>query len=82
MKDYATWQAPVGGLAVWLNFKPRISLVKLAKKTKARDLFLPKTILYQNKDICAMRLGYGHLNEDEIENVIKILKSSIDEILL
>ena len=29
-----------------------------------------------------MRLGYGHLNEDEIENVIKILKSSIDEILL
>lgn len=81
-KDYATWQAPVGGLAVWLNFKPRISLVKLAKKTKARDLFLPKTILYQNKDICAMRLGYGHLNEDEIENVIKILKSSIDEILL
>ena len=82
LKDYATWQAPVGGLAVWLNFKPRISLVKLAKKTKARDLFLPKTILYQNKDICAMRLGYGHLNEDEIENVIKILKSSIDEILL
>jgi len=81
-KDYATWQAPVGGLAVWLNFKPRVSLVKLAKKTKARDLFLPKTILYQNKDICAMRLGYGHLNEDEIENVIKILKSSIDEILL
>ena len=81
-KDYATWQAPVGGLAVWLNFKPRISLVKLAKKTKARDLFLPKTILYQNKDICAMRLGYGHLNEDEIENVIKILKCSIDEILL
>ena len=81
-KDYATWQAPVGGLAVWLNFKPRVSLVKLAKKTKARDLFLPKTILYQNKDICAMRLGYGHLNEDEIENVIKILKCSIDEILL
>jgi hypothetical protein len=30
-------------------------------------LFLPKTILYQDKDTCAIRLGFGHLNEEEIE---------------
>lgn len=80
-KDYATWQVPVGGLAVWLNFEPRISLIKLAEKAKAHDLFLPKTILYQNKDLCAMRLGFGHLNEDEIESVVKILKVSFDEVI-
>ncbi|WP_299249265.1 PLP-dependent aminotransferase family protein [uncultured Lacinutrix sp.] len=80
-KDYATWQVPTGGLAVWLNFEPRISLIKLAKKAKAHDLFLPKTILYQNKDLCAIRLGFGHLNEDEIESVVKILKMAFDEVV-
>lgn len=80
-KDYATWQVPTGGLAVWLNFEPRISLVKLAEKAKAHDLFLPKTILYQNKYLCAIRLGFGHLNEDEIQNVIKILKMAFDEVV-
>ncbi|WP_055436068.1 PLP-dependent aminotransferase family protein [Lacinutrix algicola] len=80
-KDYANWQIPTGGLAVWLNFEPRISLIKLAEKAKTHDLFLPKTILYQNKDLCAIRLGFGHLNEDEIESVIKILKISFDEVV-
>ena len=80
-KAYATWQVPVGGLAVWLCFEPRISLVKLAEKAKSHNLFLPKTILYQNKDICSLRLGFGHLNEAEIETVVKILKQSFQEAL-
>jgi len=73
-KDDATWQVPTGGLAIWINFKPSISLVKLAEKAKMYDLFLPKTILYQSKAVCAIRLGFGHLNEGEIEIVINILK--------
>ena len=81
-KDDATWQVPVGGLAVWLCFKIPVSLIKLAEKAKGHDLFLPKTVLYQNKDICAIRLGFGHLNEDEIDNVIKILKTSFEEIIM
>jgi GntR family transcriptional regulator/MocR family aminotransferase len=32
---------------------------------------LPKTILYQDKDTCAIRLGFGHLNKEEIEIVVK-----------
>jgi len=80
-KAYATWQVPAGGLAVWLCFTPRISLVKLAEKAKANDLVLPKTILYQNKNICAIRLGFGHLNEEEIEIVIQILKQSLDQVV-
>ena len=79
--EHATWKVPVGGLAVWLCFEPKISLVKLAEKAKTHDLFLPKTILYQNKNICALRLGFGHLNANEIEIVIKILKTSFDEVM-
>jgi GntR family transcriptional regulator/MocR family aminotransferase len=77
----ATWKVPAGGLAVWLCFKSNISLVRLAEKAKTKDLFLPKTILYQNKNMCAIRLGYGHLNTDEIESVIKILRESFDEVI-
>ena len=73
-KDDATWQVPTGGLAVWINFKPRISLIKLAEKAKTYDLFLPKTILYQSKTVCAIRFGFGHLNETEIETIVNILK--------
>ncbi|MEY8869450.1 PLP-dependent aminotransferase family protein [Meridianimaribacter flavus] len=74
--DDLYWKVPTGGLAIWLHFKPSISLAKLAEKTKARDLLLPKTILYQSKTICAIRFGYGHLNEDEITAVVTILKES------
>ncbi len=73
-ESIATWDRPAGGLAIWLRFEPRISLVELAKKAKENDLFLPKTILYQNKNICAIRLGFGHLNEADIEVVVKKLK--------
>lgn len=78
---HAIWRVPEGGLAVWLRFRPAISLVKLTEKAKDRDLFLPKTILYQNKNICAIRLGFGHLNIDEIESVVKILKYAFNDVL-
>ena len=80
-KDIATWKIPDGGLAIWLEFNSNISLFQLAEKAKANNLFLPKTILYQNKSLCAIRLGFGHLNEDEIEKRIKRLKNSIEEFI-
>ncbi len=80
-KTIANWETPTGGLAIWLHFEPRISLAELAQKTKENNLFLPKTILYQNKDVCAIRLGFGHLNEDDMEIVIKKLKASYDDVV-
>ncbi|UMB53804.1 PLP-dependent aminotransferase family protein [Lutibacter sp. A64] len=78
----AQWNVPSGGLAMWLQFSPKISLLKLAKEAEKNDLFLPKTILYQNKNTCAIRFGFGHLNEIEIEIVIKKLKTAYNNILL
>jgi GntR family transcriptional regulator/MocR family aminotransferase len=72
----AKWEIPAGGLAIWLQFQPNISLVKLAAAAEKNDLFLPKTILYQNRNICAIRFGFGHLNEEEITEVVKILKNA------
>lgn len=76
-----TWEMPLGGLAIWLQFVETISLVKLAEEAEKLDLFLPKTILYQDKNTCAIRFGFGHLNEEEIEIVIKKLKSAYDKVL-
>lgn len=80
--DTVQWEIPSGGLAIWLQFHPKISLLKLAKEAEKNDLFLPKTILYQNKNTCAIRFGYGHLDEKEIELVIKKLKRAYDEVIL
>ena len=78
--EQAKWTKPSGGLAIWLQFQTNISLVQLAEEAEKNDLFLPKTILYQDKKTCAIRFGFGHLNEDEIEIVIKKLKQAYDRI--
>ena len=77
-----SWQKPSGGLAIWLQFNHQISLVKLAEEAEKNNLFLPKTILYQDRDTCAIRFGFGHLNEEEIESVIKKLKNAYDVVFL
>jgi GntR family transcriptional regulator/MocR family aminotransferase len=52
-------------------------LVQLSEQALRYDLFLPKTILYQDKDTCAIRLGFSHLNEEEII-VKKVETGTID----
>tara|TARA_B100000945_G_C20059843_1_gene447539 strand:- start:90 stop:626 length:537 start_codon:yes stop_codon:yes gene_type:complete len=74
--DILDWQIPSGGLAMWLRFKKPISLVKLAEEAEKLDLFLPKTILYQDRNTCAIRFGYGNLNEEELKIVIEKLKQA------
>jgi len=75
------WESPSGGLAIWLQFHPMISLLKLAKEAEKNNLHLPKTILYQNKTTCAIRFGFGHLNEKELETVIIILKKAYNKVI-
>lgn len=79
--ETAQWEIPSGGLAIWLQFHAKISLVKLAEEAEKNDLFLPKTILYQDKNTCAIRFGFGHLNEEEIEIVIKKLKNAYNKVI-
>jgi GntR family transcriptional regulator/MocR family aminotransferase len=79
--EIAQWKVPSGGLAIWLEFQPKIPLVKLAEEAEKNDLFLPKTILYQDKNTCAIRFGFGHLNIKEIESVINRLKNAYNKVV-
>lgn len=71
--QHLTFEKPSGGLAIWTEWKTPLNLLKLKKMCKQNDLFIPKTLLYQNKDLTAMRLGFGHLNESEMENSLGIM---------
>ena len=76
-----TWDSPSGGLALWLKFEPQIPLVKLAEEAIKHDLFLSKTILYQDKNTCAIRFGFGQLNETEIKTVVEKLKIAYNSVI-
>jgi GntR family transcriptional regulator/MocR family aminotransferase len=78
--NIAHWEIPAGGLAIWLQFHSHISLVKLAEEAEKNDLFIPKTILYQDKNTCAIRFGFGHLDTEEMTLVLQKLKSAYDKV--
>lgn len=80
LSNYIAFHIPTSGLAIWAIFKTQINLVKLSEYCRIKSLWLPTFLLYQNKNICAIRLGFGDLNEDEMKKIISILKSAIKSI--
>jgi len=71
---------PSRGLAIWVEWLDKFNLVRFQKECALNGLFLPKTILYQTKSLTATRLGFGHLNKEEMETSVKILKKSLETI--
>lgn len=74
------FQIPNGGLALWIRWKHPINLVKLAHLAKQRNLFIPKTLLYQTRDLTAMRIGFGNLSLEEIDKTVDILQQSYEQL--
>lgn len=75
-----TFNKPNGGLALFVEFRKHISLAKLSDQILKYNVSLPKYLLYQTKNICGIRLGFGHLNIDEINHTIEILKKAYDDL--
>lgn len=75
--EYIDFQKPSGGLAVWMKWKIPVNLMQLSRNCAQNNLFIPKTLLYQNKNLTAMRLGFGNLNLTEMDKSIKILSENI-----
>jgi GntR family transcriptional regulator/MocR family aminotransferase len=74
------FKVPVRGLAIWIEWLDKFNLITLQKECAANGLFLPKTTLYQTKDLTATRLGFGHLEKEEMDQAIAILCASIEAI--
>lgn len=76
------FKVPERGLAVWIEFLDKFSLMSLQKECFRNDLLLPMNVLYQTKTITAVRLGFGHLTLDEMEQAVAIFANSLNEILI
>jgi Transcriptional regulators containing a DNA-binding HTH domain and an aminotransferase domain (MocR family) and their eukaryotic orthologs len=81
LDEYIDFKVPSGGLAIWTEWKIPVNLMKLSKQCIQDNLFIPKTLLYQNRKLTAMRLGFGNLSGNEMERGIEILSSNIKTIL-
>ena len=77
MGDHLDFKKPSGGLAVWMKWKSTVNLLQLSHNCIKDNLFIPKTLLYQNKHFTAMRLGFGNLSIEEMEKSIDILAKNI-----
>lgn len=77
LDEFIDVNKPSGGLAIWVSFKDKINLMQLKKICSKHGLFIPQTLLYQTKKTTSIRIGFGHLNFEEIDETIAILKLSI-----
>lgn len=80
-KDAIDIQIPPSGLAFWILFNTKISLIRLQQICREYDLFIPNICLYQNRDIQALRLGFAHLNPVEIEAAIARLHQAFQKLI-
>lgn len=80
-KDSISFSVPESGLAFWILFKKNFSLIQLQAKAIENGLLIPKVCLYQNRSITAVRLGFAHLDQHEMEEAIVLLHKSYMEVL-
>ena len=74
------FEIPESGLAYWLEFDKSLPLLKIADLCKKNNLHIPRNILYQNKNLTAIRFGFGNLDEQEIEESLNILATQIKKV--
>jgi len=80
-KNRITFTIPDSGLAFWIRFKDFFPLTHLQKKAREKGLLIPSICLYQNRTITALRLGFAHLNPQEMEEAVKILGEGYWEVV-
>lgn len=80
-KDEINFTDLSGGLAYWIEFNQRFSLNQFVKECSERDLFIPRVCMYQNSEITALRLGFAHFNEEEMEEAIQVLRIAYDKVI-
>ncbi|MCZ4318415.1 PLP-dependent aminotransferase family protein [Aequorivita viscosa] len=72
---------PHSGLAFWIQFNDAFSLKNLQTRAKEKGLLIPSICLYQNRSLTALRLGFAHLNQQEMEEIVKLLSEAYFEVI-
>lgn len=76
LKEYVTFDAPDGGLAIWLRLKEGFDVKKVAEQAlKHKVRILPGTLFSESpQSVHAIRLGFGSLTIAELEKGVLALK--------
>ena len=79
LNDVIQFKKPNGGMAVWAQYDPSVSLPILAQKALKKGLKISDGSTYNPDGIIlnAARMGFAAVNEEEIERGIGILKGVI-----
>ena len=79
--QYLDFTEPEGGMAVWVQFKAAYPLPEIARLCKHNGLYISDGRAYNPPDtsINSCRLGFTHMNEEEIDAACGILKDVLEE---
>ena len=77
--DICSWSRPIGGLFIWIRFSDDIDRQKLERLAQARSfIHSPGRILHvEGKDIPYLRLAFGAVPLEDIDEGIRILNECI-----
>ncbi len=81
LEDSVSFTTPPGGLAVWTQWKQGLNLLRIGKVCAEQGLQLPRFLLYQTRELSAMRLGFGNFTDGEATTVINTLKTAIGQVM-
>ena len=81
LSDICTWSNPAGGLFIWVRVPDDVDRKKLYASAQENGVnYLPGTAFhYQNRNMPYLRLAFGHLSEQQIQDGIPILARCIRE---
>ena len=81
LDDICVWSTPVGGLFMWLRMPDDVDMGKLMATAGERNVFfMPGAVFHvQNEPVPYIRLAFGHVPDDLIEEGIPILAQCIKE---
>lgn len=80
LNAYLDFNKPSGGLAIWTTWRQEVNLSKLSHACARHDLYIPRYLLYQSRTQSGIRLGFGSMDEDELDEAISIVVRSVQEI--
>lgn len=64
------------GLTFWVRFPDFFPLKDLQREARKKGLVLPSVCLYQKRNLTALRLGFAHLNPQEMDTAVRLLSDS------
>ena len=76
-REELTFEVPEGGLGIWATFAEDIDMHKMSAIARKKGLYIDDGDFYKNESYSAnaLRMGFASLNEAEIRQALKILKS-------